>query len=109
MFADYLRVTRHTREALTGQIYDETFIKKLGLTPKEIWDKCTGAAFDGAYFHLNNHGHLAKRIVEKAKGALATRSEIRDLVEWLLCTMDPAHRPELVANNFRVDKCGVHV
>jgi hypothetical protein len=43
-----------------GQIYDETFIKKLGLTPAEIREQCTGAAFDGANFHLNSPDHLAK-------------------------------------------------
>jgi hypothetical protein len=30
VFADYLLVDGHTREALVGQIYDETFVKKLG-------------------------------------------------------------------------------
>ncbi len=79
VFADYLLVTWHTVEALMGQIYDETFIKKLGLTPAKIQEQCTGAAFDGAYFHLNIPDHLAKRIVEQAKGAPATRSEIKSL------------------------------
>jgi len=92
-----------------SQIYDETFIKKLSLTPADIREQCTGAAFDGAYFHLNNPDHLAKRIVEKAKGALATRSEIRNLVEWLLRTWDPAHPLELVANDIRIGKLGVDV
>jgi hypothetical protein len=31
VFADYLLVTRHAGEALLGQIYNETFVKKLGL------------------------------------------------------------------------------
>jgi hypothetical protein len=109
VFADYLLVEGHTREVLTGQTYDETFIKKLSLTPAEIREQSTGAAFDGAYFHLKNPDHLAKRIVEKAKGALATRSEISNLKEWLLCTWDPAHRLELVANDIRLDKLGVDV
>jgi len=69
-----------------GQIYDETFVNKLGLTSAKIWRQCIGVAFDGAYFHLNSPDHIAKRIVEKANGGLATRSEIRNLVEWLLCT-----------------------
>ncbi len=81
VFADYLLVTGHTGAALMGQIYDETFIKKLGLTPAKIREQCTRAAFDGAYFHLNNPDHLARRIVEKAKRAPTTRSEIRNLVE----------------------------
>ena len=92
-----------------GQIYDETFVKKLGLTPADIREQCTGAAFDGAYFHLNSPDHLAKRMVEQAKGAPATRSEIKNLKEWLLCTWDPAHRLELVANDIRIDKLGVDV
>jgi hypothetical protein len=107
VFADYLFVTGHTREALMGQIYDETFIKKLGLTPTEITVLCTGAAFDGAYFHMNSPDQLAKRIVEQAKGCPTTRSEIRNLVGWLLCTWDPAHRLELVVNDIRNDKLGV--
>ena len=92
-----------------GQIYDETLIKKLGLTPAEIREKCTGAAFDGAYFHLNSPNHLDKCIVEKAKGSPATRADIRNLTEWLLCTWDLAHRLELVTNDIRVDKLGVDV
>ena len=74
VFADYLLVKGHTGVALMGQIYDETLIQKLGLTPAEVREQCTGAAFDGAYFHLNSLDHLAKRIVGKAKGGLATRS-----------------------------------
>ncbi len=48
VFADYLLVTGHTGAALMGQIYDETLIKKLGLSPAEVREQCTGAAFDGA-------------------------------------------------------------
>jgi hypothetical protein len=59
------------------------------------------------YFHLNNPEHLAKRIVEKAKGASTTQTEIRNLVEWFLATLDPAHRLELVAHDIRIDKHGV--
>ena len=47
--------------------------------------------------------------MEKSKGAPATPSEIRNLVEWLLCTWDHAHRLELVANDIRIDKLGVDV
>ncbi len=61
VFADYLLVTGHTGEALMGQICDETFVNKLGLTPAEIREQCTGAAFDGAYFHLNSPEHLANQ------------------------------------------------
>jgi hypothetical protein len=109
VFADYLLVTGHTGEALMGQIYDKTLIKKHGLTPAEVRKQCTGAAFDGTYFHLNSPDHLAKRIVEKAEKSPATRSEICNLKEWLLCTWDHAHRLELVANDIRVDKLGVDV
>ena len=35
-----LLVTRHTGEALMGQIYDETLVKKLGLTSAEIKEQC---------------------------------------------------------------------
>ncbi len=108
VLANYLLVTWHTWEALMGQIYDETFINKLSLSPVEIREQCTGAAFDGAYFHLNIPDHIATRIVELAKGAPATRSEIRNLVEWLLCTWDPAHQLELVTNAIRIDKLGVN-
>ncbi len=92
-----------------GQIYEETFVNKLDLSPAKIREQCTGAAFNGAYFHLNSPDNLAKRIVEQAKGAPATRSEIRKSVEWLLCTSDPAHQLELVANDIRIDKLGVDV
>jgi hypothetical protein len=48
VFTDYLLVTCHTGEAVMGQIYDETFVKKLGLSPADIREQYTGAAFDGA-------------------------------------------------------------
>ena len=82
-------------------------INKLGLTPADIKEQCTGTAFDGAYFHLNNPDHLANQIVEKTKGAPTTQSEIRNLVEWLLCTWDPSHGLELVGNDIRIDKLGL--
>ena len=74
VFADYFLVKGHTREALMGQIYDETFINKLGLSKAEIREHCTGAEFHGAYFHLNRPDYLAKRIVDQAKGTHVTRS-----------------------------------
>ena len=92
-----------------GQIYDETFVKKHGLSPADIREQCTGAALDGAYFHLTSPDHVAKRMVEQAKGVPATRSEIKNLKEWLICTWDPARRLELVANDIRIDKLGVDV
>ena len=81
VFADYLLVTRHTGEARMGQIYDETVINKLGLSPAEIRKQCTGVAFDGAYFRLNRPDHIAKRIAEQAKRSPGTRSEIWNLVK----------------------------
>ena len=36
LFVDYLLVTRHIGHALMSGIYQETFIKKLGLTPQEF-------------------------------------------------------------------------
>ncbi len=42
VFADYLLVTGYTGEALMGQIYDETIVNKLGLTPAKIRGQCTG-------------------------------------------------------------------
>ncbi len=36
VFIDYLLVTQHTGHALMKQIYEETFVKKLELTPQEI-------------------------------------------------------------------------
>jgi len=36
MFADYLLVDGYAEEALMGQIYDDPFIKKIGLSPAEI-------------------------------------------------------------------------
>jgi len=48
-------------------------------------------------------------MIERAKGTKATAREETRLLEWLLCTRDPAHRLELVANNIRVDRLGVDV
>jgi hypothetical protein len=36
MFLDYLLVTQHTGQALVSEIDEETFVKKLGLTPEEF-------------------------------------------------------------------------
>ena len=42
MFIGYLLVTKHTGHALmSSKIYEETFVKKLGLTPKHIRQQCT--------------------------------------------------------------------
>ncbi len=35
------------------------------------------------------------------------RQRVNNFVEWLLCTWDPAHRMELVANDILVDREGV--
>ncbi len=91
------------------QIYEETFVKKHGLTPQEIRQQCTGGAFDGQYFSLNAPEALAKMMVERAKGSTATTREAASILEWLLCTWDPAHRLELVANDSRVERQGVDV
>ena len=92
-----------------SEIYDTTFVKKLGLTAEDIRNQCTGSAFDGQYFSLNAHEALAKIMIERAKGTTTTTRETQDLLEWLLCTWDPAHRLELVTNNIRVDRHGVDV
>ncbi len=81
VLANYLLVIGHIGEALMGRIYDDNFVNKLGLNLAKIREQCTGAAFDGAYFHLNNPHHLAKHIVENANGSQGTRSEIRNLNE----------------------------
>ena len=47
IFLEYLLVTKHTRHGLMSEIYEKTFVKKLGLTPEDIRNQCTGAAFDG--------------------------------------------------------------
>ena len=44
IFIDYLLVTQHTGNALTREIYEETFVQKLGLTRQEIRPHCTGWA-----------------------------------------------------------------
>jgi hypothetical protein len=106
LFLDYLLVTQHT---LMKEIYEKTFFKKLGLTPQEIRQQYTRAAFDGQYFSLNAPEVLAKMTVERAKGTTATAREKAGLLEWLLCTWDPAHRLELVTNDIRVDRNGVDV
>jgi hypothetical protein len=109
IFVDYLLVTSHTREALMTQIYDNTVVTKLRLSPEEIRQQCTGAAFDGQYFSLKCPEHLARRMVEQTKGGQATRQEIQDSAKWMLCTWDPAHKLELVVNDIRVDNLDLDV
>jgi len=104
IFVDYLLVTTHTREALMTQFYDDTLIQKLRLSPEEIRQQCTGATFDGQYFSLNCSKHLARRMVKQEKGGRATKQEIQDSAEWMLCIWYPAHKLELVVNDIRVDK-----
>jgi hypothetical protein len=109
IFIAYLLVTQHTGYALMREIYEKTFVKKLGLTPQDIRQQCTGAAFDGQYFSLNVREALAKMMIERAKGTSSTARETSCLLEWLLCTWDPAHRLELIANDIRVDRHGIDV
>jgi hypothetical protein len=77
MFIDYLLVTKHTGHALMSKIYEETFVKKLGLTPKQIRQQCTKVAFDGQYFSLNAPEALARMMIERAKGTPATARETK--------------------------------
>ena len=55
-----------------SEIYDKTFVKKLKLSPADIREECTGAAFDGQYFHLGCPEVFTRMVVEEAKGAAAT-------------------------------------
>ncbi len=48
-------------------------------------------------------------MIERDKGTTVTASETAGLLEWLLCTWDPAHRSELVANEIRADRLGLDV
>jgi hypothetical protein len=57
------------------EIYEETFVKKLGLTSQDIRQRCTGAAFDGHYFSLNAPEALAKMMIERAKGSTGIARE----------------------------------
>jgi hypothetical protein len=52
---------------------------------------------------------LATRIVQEANGSQASRTKIKNCMEWMLCTWDPAHRLELVAKDIRLDRLGVEV
>ena len=81
VFCDYLLVTGHTGEALMSDIYEKTFVKKLKLGPADIRDQCTGAAFDGQYFHLGCLEVFSRMVVEKAKGAVPTGAEVNNFWE----------------------------
>ena len=103
-------VTGHTGEVPIGPIYDEIFIKKVNLTPVVISEQCTWAAFDGVYFSRNSYKNLANHIAEQANVAIATRSDIQNLEEWVIWTWDPTLRlVELVAKDIRVDMLRVDV
>jgi hypothetical protein len=41
IFLDFLLVTQHTGHGLMRGIYEETFVKKQGLTPEDIRNQCT--------------------------------------------------------------------
>jgi hypothetical protein len=109
VFLDYLLVAKHTCHALMREIYKEMFVKKLGLSPHDIRNQCTGAAFDGQYFSLNAPEALAKMIIERAKVTTDVTRETQYLLEWLLYTWDSDHRLELVTNDIRVYRHGVDV
>jgi len=51
------------------------------LSPANIRDRCTGAAFDGQYFHLGCPEIFSRMVVEKAKGVAATGDEVKNFVE----------------------------
>jgi hypothetical protein len=84
-------------------------VKKLNLDPAGMRNQCTGAVFDGQYFHLGCREVFSRMVVDKAKGAATTRDEVDMFMKWLVYTWDPAHRIELVANDIRVDREGVDV
>jgi len=67
IFLDYLLVTQHTGHALVREIYEETSVKKSGLSPEKIIDYCTRVTFDGQYFNLYAPEALAKIAIERAK------------------------------------------
>ena len=46
-FLDYILVTKHISHALMRETYEETFVKKPRLSPQDIRNHCTRAAFDG--------------------------------------------------------------
>jgi hypothetical protein len=92
IFIDYLLVTQHTGHALMREIYEEKFVKKLGLTPHDIRQQCTGPAFYGQHFSLYALEAFAKIMIERTKESTAAVRETAKLLEWLLCTCDPAHR-----------------
>ena len=82
IFLDYLLVTKHTGHGLISEIYKKTFVKKLGLSPEDIRNQCTLAAFDRQYLSLNVLEALAKRMIERAKGTTTTVTrETQDLLE----------------------------
>ena len=66
--------------------------EEIEASPADIRDLCTGAAFDGKFFHLGCPEVFSIIVVEKAKGAAATGDAVKSFVEWLLCTWDLAHR-----------------
>ena len=68
IFVDYLLVTQQTSHALMREIYEKTVVNKLGLTPQEIRQQCTGAVLDGQYFSLNAPEALARMMIERDKG-----------------------------------------
>jgi hypothetical protein len=65
------------------EIYDKTFVKKLKLGPAEIKDQCTGNVFDGQYFHFGCPEVFSRMVIEKAKGAVTTATEVNSFVERL--------------------------
>ena len=84
-------------------------MQKLKLGPEDIKNQCTWAAFDDQYFHLGCPEIFSRMVAEKVKGYASTGDEINSFVEWLLCTWDPAHHMELIANDIQVYREGVDV
>ena len=52
---------------------------------------------------------LATRFVQEASEGQVTRTEIQNVMEWMLCNWDPTHRLELVTKSIRLGRLVVDV
>jgi hypothetical protein len=108
LFVDYRHVLGHTGEEITEDIFEGALMQHLGFTREELRQQLSSFAADGQYFCLGCPEHLA-RLMLNVSGNLSAEdtSAVVRMVEWLLCTWDPAHRMELSLKSVREDKEGV--
>eukprot|EP00951_Prasinocladus_malaysianus_P016905 scaffold132378_cov43-Prasinocladus_malaysianus.AAC.1 len=105
LFVDYLLSKDATGAGLTKDLMSLCLQDTFGFTRDQLLQQFMGFAADGQYFNLNVMEEIAKALLPMEEQE--NESKISELMKWLLCTWDGAHRLELSIGDVRSDKQSV--